>query len=94
METIHHQSTSRGLSALEAARRHGKNVISGHTHRAGRSAPSQRPLEGVYGRVLHGVEVGNLMDFRTSLHIPKGVANWQQAFASIYVTQSARFTLI
>jgi hypothetical protein len=72
-----------GLSALEAARRHGKNVISGHTHRAGRSAFSEAS-GGRIGRVLHGVEVGNLMDFKQAAYT-KGVANWQQAFAIMYV---------
>ncbi len=75
-----------GLSALEAARRHGKNVISGHTHRAGRSAFSEAS-GGRIGRVLHGVEVGNLMDFKQA-HYTKGVANWQQAFAIIYVNKA------
>jgi hypothetical protein len=44
-----------GLSALEAARRHGKSVISGHTHRAGRSSFSEAS-GGRIGRILHGVE--------------------------------------
>lgn len=72
-----------GLSALEAARRHGKNVISGHTHRAGRSAFTEAS-GGRLGRVLHGVEVGNLMDFKQASYT-KGTANWQQAFAIMYV---------
>jgi len=74
-----------GLSALEAARRHGKNVISGHTHRAGRSAFSEAS-GGRLGRVLHGVEVGNLMDFKQAAYT-KGTANWQQAFAIMYVKE-------
>ena len=72
-----------GLSALEAARRHGKNIISGHTHRAGRSSFTEAS-GGRLGRVLHGVEVGNLMDFRQASYT-KGTANWQQAFAIMYV---------
>ena len=72
-----------GLSALEAARRHGKSVISGHTHRAGRSSFSEAS-GGRIGRILHGVEVGNLMDFSKASYT-KGSANWQQAFAIMYV---------
>jgi hypothetical protein len=72
-----------GLSALEASRRHGKSVISGHTHRAGRSSFSEAS-GGRLGRVLHGVEVGNLMDFKQAAYT-KGTANWQQAFAIMYV---------
>ena len=72
-----------GLSALEAARRHGKNIISGHTHRVGRSSFTEAS-GGRLGRVLHGVEVGNLMDFKQASYT-KGTANWQQAFAIMYV---------
>ena len=72
-----------GLSALEAARRHGKNIISGHTHRAGRSSFTEAS-GGRLGRILHGVEVGNLMDFKQAAYT-KGTANWQQAFAIMYV---------
>lgn len=72
-----------GLSALEGARRRGKNVISGHTHRAGRSSFTEAS-GGRVGRILHGVEVGHLMDTRQA-HYTKGVMNWQQAFAIMYV---------
>jgi len=74
-----------GLSAMEAARRNGKNVISGHTHRAGRTSFSEAS-GGRLGRVLHGVEVGNLMDFSKALYGGStGSFNWQQAFAIMYV---------
>lgn len=72
-----------GLTALESARRHGKSVVCGHTHRAGQSAFTEAS-GGVLGRVLRGVEVGNLMDFKKAGYT-KGVANWQQAFAVFYV---------
>ena len=70
-----------GLTALGAARRHGKSVICGHTHRPGRSAFTEAS-GGVLGRVIHGVEVGNLMNFKQAGYT-KGTANWQQAFATI-----------
>jgi predicted phosphodiesterase len=72
-----------GLSAMEAARRTGTNIISGHTHRAGRTSFSEA-IGGRLGRVLHGVEVGNLMDFKQAAYT-KGTANWQQAFAIMYI---------
>ena len=72
-----------GLSALEAARRHGKNVISGHTHRAGQSAFTEAS-GGVLGRVLKGVEVGHLMDEKLAAYT-KGTMNWQKAFAIMYI---------
>ena len=72
-----------GLSALEAARRYGKSVISGHTHRMGRSSYTEA-LNGRKGRILHGVEVGNLMDMSKASYV-KGYANWQTGFAIMYV---------
>lgn len=73
-----------GLSALNAAKRYGLNVISGHTHRAGRSASSEAS-NGVLRRVLHGVEVGHLMSIK-SAHYTHGSPNWQQAFAIVSET--------
>lgn len=72
-----------GLSALEGARRRGKNVISGHTHRAGRSAFTEAS-GGRVGRILQGVECGHLMAVNKASYT-HGVANWQQAFAIMYV---------
>jgi predicted phosphodiesterase len=72
-----------GLSALEGARRRGKNVISGHTHRAGRSSFTEAS-GGRVGRILHGVEVGHMMNTQMASYT-KGVMNWQQAFAIMYV---------
>ena len=72
-----------GLTALDSARKHGKSVVCGHTHRAGQSAFTEAS-GGVLGRVLRGAEVGNLMDFKKAGYT-KGVANWQQAFAVFYV---------
>jgi hypothetical protein len=72
-----------GLTALDAARKHGKNVVCGHTHRAGQSAFTEAS-GGVLGRILRGVEVGNLMDFKKAGYM-KGTGNWQQAFAVFYV---------
>jgi len=70
-----------GMSALGAAKRYGLNVISGHTHRAGRSAISEAS-SGVLRRVLHGVEVGHLMDIKKASYT-HGSPNWQQAFAIV-----------
>ena len=72
-----------GLTALDAARKHGKSVVCGHTHRAGQSAFTEAS-GGVLGRILRGVEVGNLMDFKKASYM-KGTGNWQQAFAVFYV---------
>jgi hypothetical protein len=70
-----------GLTALEAARRHGISVICGHTHRAGQSAFTEAS-GGKIGRILRGWEAGHLMDVRQA-HYTKGTMNWQQAFIII-----------
>jgi len=76
-----------GLTALDAARKHGKSVVCGHTHRAGQSAFTEAS-GGVLGRILRGVEVGNLMDFKKAGYM-KGTGNCQQAFAVFYVDKKA-----
>jgi hypothetical protein len=69
-----------GLSALNQAKRHGQNLIMGHTHKAGRSAHSEAS-NGVLRRVLHGVEVGHAMDLKAAKYV--STPNWQQAFAIV-----------
>lgn len=72
-----------GLTALGAARRHGKSVVCGHTHRQGISSFSEAS-GGVLGRVLTGFEVGHLMDERKAGYT-KGTMNWQKGFGILYV---------
>lgn len=69
-----------GMSALNQARRHGLNVIMGHTHRAGQSAYSEAS-NGRLGRVLRGVEVGHAMALKSAKYV--ATPNWQQAFAIV-----------
>ena len=63
-----------GQTALNLAKKAGKSVVCGHTHRLGMSAYS----EGLYGayRPLYGVETGNLMN-RAKASYTKGLAIWQ-----------------
>ena len=75
-----------GLTALGHARRHGKNVVCGHTHRAGQSAFTEAS-GGVLGRVLRGIEVGHLMDIKKA-NYTHGTQNWQQAFLTVYVDKN------
>ena len=75
-----------GLTALEAARRHGISVICGHTHRAGQSAFTEAS-GGVIRRILRGWEGGHLMSPKLA-HYTKGTMNWQQAF--IIVEEDAK----
>lgn len=78
-QAINHNA---GLTALTAARRHGKSVVCGHTHRLGVSAFSEAS-GGVLGRILTGFEVGHLMDERQAFYT-KGTFNWQKGFGLIY----------
>jgi len=68
-----------GITSLNLAKKFGKSVLAGHSHRLGMSAYS----EGVNGyyRALYGVEVGNLMDRKKASYIRYGSANWQMGFA-------------
>jgi predicted phosphodiesterase len=72
-----------GLTALEAAKRHGKSVVCGHTHRQGISSFSEAS-GGVLGRILTGFEVGHLMDEKQAYYT-RGTMNWQKGFGLIYV---------
>ena len=68
-----------GVTSLNLAKKFGKSVLAGHSHRLGMSAYS----EGINGhsRTLYGVEVGNLMDRKKASYIRYGSANWQNGFA-------------
>ena len=78
-------SNNAGQTALNGARRLGKSVVCGHTHRLGHMAVSEAH-NGRLGRVLQGVEVGNLVDLSSSgMSYTRGYANWQTGFAVAYV---------
>jgi predicted phosphodiesterase len=55
-------------SSLNLAKKWGKSVIAGHSHRLGMSAYTE--AIGSHYRPLYGVEVGNLMDQQKSLLYP------------------------
>jgi hypothetical protein len=71
-----------GLTALEAARRHGKSVVCGHTHRQGIASYTQSSGGSVVSQ-LTGLEVGHLMDTKQA-NYTKGTFNWQMGFGVIY----------
>ena len=73
-----------GQTALGLAIRHGKSVVCGHTHRAGLSAITASS-GGKIGQTLWGLEVGNLMDFKSARYLKGGSGNWQQGFGLMYV---------
>lgn len=76
-----------GRTAANLAIKTGSNVVCGHTHRAGLSATTY----GIYGdieRTQWGLEVGCLMDMKSSGAAYSKVHNWQQAFGILYVDGS------
>ncbi|MEV6675176.1 hypothetical protein [Streptomyces sp. NPDC051162] len=72
-----------GGTAIGAARKLGRSVAMGHTHRAGIISETT----GMGGsKTLTGVELGHLMDVRKADYLgPARIANWQLAFGVFYV---------
>lgn len=73
-----------GGTALGLAKKWGKSVVCGHTHRAGLQH-SHLYLNGRPSSLLFGLEAGHLMDIRKADYLKAGSANWQQALAVIDV---------
>ena len=72
-----------GLTALGLAKRFGKNVICGHTHRLGLSA-NTIGIKGNYS-TLWGFEAGNLMDKKKASYLKAGAGDWQMGFGIVEV---------
>lgn len=73
-----------GQTATNAAKKFGKSVVMGHTHRLAIGSYSS----GYAGRVtkeLHGMEVGHLMDMRKAAYLKGGAGNWQLGFGLLTV---------
>lgn len=64
-----------GGTAMGIARRLGKSVVMGHTHKLGHIQ------EVVGGRRLHGVETGHMMDVKKANYI--SYPNWQSGWAVV-----------
>jgi hypothetical protein len=72
-----------GTTALRLAKKMGKSLAIGHTHRM----CIQPESVGVNGRVttLTGFEVGHLMNMTKAGYLGFGAANWQKGFGLLYV---------
>jgi hypothetical protein len=72
-----------GTTALRLAKKMGKSLAIGHTHRM----CVQPESCGVNGKVttLTGFEVGHLMDLSQAHYLGFGAANWQKGFGLLYV---------
>ena len=73
-----------GMTALNLAKRFGKNVVCGHTHRMGLVHHTEA-VNGKPTRTLWGFEVGNLMDMKKATYLKGGYGNWQQGFGLLWV---------
>lgn len=79
-------SNSPGRTALGAAKRIGKSVVMGHTHRLAK-LPDTIGRAGDFN-TLWGMEVGHVMDMRPGSvphYLKGGFANWQSGFGIAYV---------
>lgn len=76
-----------GNTALNAARKFGKSVVMGHTHRLGVGSHTSG-YGGKVSSTVFGMEVGNLMDMKLAQYLRGGTANWSQGFGIIDVEGS------
>lgn len=74
-----------GGTAIAAARKYGKSIVCGHTHRAG--IISETIGWGDHAKTLTGFEVGHMMEPSRADYIQKkgGFANWQAGFGILWV---------
>ena len=77
-------SPAPGGVAMRLARKWGKSVICGHTHKLGMQH-DHSTVNGKVNRSLFGVEVGNVMALKDAHYLSAGSANWQQGFGVLYV---------
>jgi hypothetical protein len=75
---------SPGGTAMRLARKWGKSVVCGHTHKLGLTH-DHSVVNGKTTRTLYGLEVGNLMDIRKAHYLGAGHANWTQGFGLLYI---------
>jgi predicted phosphodiesterase len=73
-----------GKTALSLAKRTGKSVFCGHTHRAG-IQPYTEAYSGKHVRTIYGMEAGCLMELGKASYLKSGGANWQLAFGIFHV---------
>ena len=74
-------SRSSGGTAMALARRLGRSVICGHTHRLGLVNNT------VGSRVTTGVETGHMMDIKKASYIKTGAPDWQGGWVVAEITK-------
>lgn len=73
-----------GKTALNLAKKAGRSVVCGHTHRLGLQ-PFTESVNGKVTGTRWGMEVGHLMDLRKASYLMTGGANWQRGFGLLKV---------
>ncbi len=73
-----------GNTAMGAARKFGKSVVMGHTHRMGIISET-RGYAGKETSKLTGMEVGHLMNQKMAQYLKGGTGNWQQGFGLLTI---------
>lgn len=72
-----------GNTALNAAKKFGKSVAMGHTHRLGIGSFTNG--YGGNATTVTGMEVGNLMNMKLAQYLKGATANWQQGIGMLHV---------
>ena len=72
-----------GLTALNAAKRIGQNVVMGHVHRQG--VVSESTGYGGKLQTIIGVEAGHTMSVQRADYLRGGIANWAAGFSTITI---------
>ncbi|AVJ49518.1 phosphoesterase [Mycobacterium phage Corvo] len=73
-----------GSTALNGAKKFGKSVVCGHTHRQAVVSHSFG-YGGSVRKTVTGMEVGHLMDMKKANYLKGGAGNWQMGFGMLTV---------
>lgn len=71
-----------GGVAIGLARKLGKSVVCGHTHKLGHIQESNGYAA---SKTLHGVETGHMMDVKKAAYIKDGAPNWQSGWVALEI---------
>lgn len=77
-------SQDAGKTAANAAKKFGRSVVMGHTHRQG-IQPASTGFDGKVDQTYVGFEVGHLMDTKQAGYLKGAAPNWQLGFGILTV---------
>lgn len=79
-----------GGTAMALARKFGKSVVAGHTHKQA-VIHEHTSYSGATNQYRFGFEVGHMMDMRQADYLKAGDANWQSGFGLLTVSNGKTF---